>query len=273
MKRCLCTTVIVSCCMLLGQRAALAEKPRSPYTLRLEVELPVLAGAATLWIAPSIANRGNQAPTCDPCDPSGINALDREVIGLTSTGWDVTGDVLAVTLPALAGLGGLLHVRRDGWRAWGEDLLLVLEAMALSGALNQLVRHAVDRPRPFMYDAGARPELRDSPESFLSFYSGHTSTVFSGAAAFTTSYFIRRPEASSRWLVLAGAFASSSVMPLARVLSGEHFVTDVLTGAIVGTAIGVLVPVLHRRPDTDNKLRISLGASSNAAWGTLGGHF
>jgi membrane-associated phospholipid phosphatase len=34
-----------------------------------------------------------------------------------------------------------------------------------------------------------------------------------------------------------------------RVGSGEHFWTDVLVGAVVGSAFGVLIPTLHRRAD------------------------
>jgi membrane-associated phospholipid phosphatase len=32
-----------------------------------------------------------------------------------------------------------------------------------------------------------------------------------------------------------------------RVEAGKHFRTDVLTGAVVGSAVGLLIPYLHRR--------------------------
>ena len=38
-------------------------------------------------------------------------------------------------------------------------------------------------------------------------------------------------------------------MALLRIYSGRHFPSDVAVGALVGSAIGVTVPLLHRRQD------------------------
>jgi membrane-associated phospholipid phosphatase len=42
-----------------------------------------------------------------------------------------------------------------------------------------------------------------------------------------------------------------------RVEAGKHFYTDVLVGAVVGSAIGVAVPMLHRK-----KLKLPMGLGS-----------
>jgi membrane-associated phospholipid phosphatase len=219
-----------------------------PFQIDLALDGAVLGGALVLWITPSLANRGLPGPGCDPCDPEGLNALDRGVIDNHSPAADTTGDVLAVALPAAAGLAGLLHLEEAGWRGVGTDALLILQSMATCGVVNQIVRHAVRRPRPFMYTPGARDAAtRGDVEASLSFYSGHAATVFAAAAALTTITFARRPRGWMRWLVLGGSLLAASAVPVARVLSGEHFPTDVLVGAATGAAFGYAIPALHRR--------------------------
>ena len=46
--------------------------------------------------------------------------------------------------------------------------------------------------------------------------------------------------------VVAGSFTLATLTAVLRVLGGNHFATDVITGAVVGTSVGFLVPFLHR---------------------------
>jgi membrane-associated phospholipid phosphatase len=43
-----------------------------------------------------------------------------------------------------------------------------------------------------------------------------------------------------------------------RVLSGKHFPTDVLTGAVVGSALGWLIPELHRNKGSNTHLGLGV---------------
>jgi membrane-associated phospholipid phosphatase len=49
-------------------------------------------------------------------------------------------------------------------------------------------------------------------------------------------------------LVLAVGCAIASFVATARVMAGKHFITDSISGAIVGTAVGVSIPSLHASP-------------------------
>jgi hypothetical protein len=65
------------------------------------------------------------------------------------------------------------------------------------GAVQDIVRRAVRRPRPYMYTPGLNPTQREGPEASLSFFSGHTSGTFAMATATAMTYSLRHP--GSKW--------------------------------------------------------------------------
>ena len=94
----------------------------------------------------------------------------------------------------------------------------------------------------------------------LSFSSWHSSTVFALATVY--SYLFMLCHSGSRlialvWILTEGLAASTAAR---RVFAGKHFWTDVLTGAAVGVATGLVVPLLHRRLPTGS------AAGASAAW-------
>lgn len=122
----------------------------------------------------------------------------------------------------------------------------MLEALALNSGINQLVKAATRRPRPLLYGlAPGDPELAKK-DNYRSFYSGHTSSVFAVGMAYARTYALRHPGSDARWAVYGGVVAVGTTVGVLRVVSGRHFPTDVLVGAAAGTAIGLLVPALHR---------------------------
>ena len=48
--------------------------------------------------------------------------------------------------------------------------------------------------------------------------------------------------------------ALGTTVAVARVAGGKHFASDVIVGGIVGTAIGITIPLLHRRNTESNKV-------------------
>jgi membrane-associated phospholipid phosphatase len=232
---------------------ARAEEEASPFSLRPEVEVTVLLSSAALWALPALFEDVLAEGDCAPCDRGGVNAFDRTAIGLHDEAADAASDVGAVGLPLLAALGSFIEVERFGWSAALEDVVLVAEAVTISGAVNQLVRNAITRPRPFMYVAGTAEERGRSHENFHSFYSGHTSTAFAASIAFATVFTIRRPDSPWRYAVWGIAIAAASAVGVCRVLAGEHFWTDAIAGAVAGGAFGALTPALHLRGDREGR--------------------
>jgi len=234
--------------LLVSASTATARTRPSPFKVDPWVDGSLLAVGLTLWITPALVVDGQvvQAP-CDPCDPRRLNALDRPVVQFHNEKADRAGDILVALVPSIAVAGTLLRRKEWGWGGALEDATLIAEAMVLAGGLNQMVKFAVRRPRPFMYRAGARPDLRDSADATISFYSGHSSAAFCAATAFAYTYSVRNPRSRLRPLVWVVALLAASTVPVLRVAAGEHFWSDVMVGAAVGGGMGILVPALHRR--------------------------
>ncbi len=227
----------------------------SPFAVRLPVDLPITLGAGAISLAMELFKNELPGPYCGlSCDASRINALDRTVVGKHSAAARTTSDVLlwsSVGLPVVIDLIDVLASHPpDGMRGYGKDMLILAEVFVVNSALNGLVKLAFSRPRPLVYDPDQEAvsvESRSAADAALSFYSGHSSTAFSMATAYSYLFMQRHPHSKwivPVWLIAEGLAATTAVM---RVEAGKHFWTDVITGAVVGSAIGLLIPVLHRK--------------------------
>ena len=116
--------------------------------------------------------------------------------------------------------------------------VLSLCAMALGLVCNNLLlKHLVQRPRPYLVVAGLSPLV--PPPDPNSFPSGHTCAAF--ACAITWLRTLPR-----RWMRVAGV-ALAALMGLSRLYVGVHFPSDVLVGGLVGSLCACLVYALARR--------------------------
>lgn len=213
--------------------------PPEIYELRLAVDLPVTIVAGSAGLVRILFKEDLARKSC-PCDPAGINALDRGTVGNHSAAAGIAANVTVYGVMAALPLVDLIDL---GWgRAWGEDLAVYAETLAISTALQNATNFIVARPRPRTY--AGDPDYLGSGEGYLSFYAGHVSTAF--AALSTAAFTIRKRYGEQVWpWVVAGLVASS--VAVERVASGHHFPTDVGVAALAGTAIGITVPSLHLR--------------------------
>jgi len=167
-------------------------------------------------------------PTCAPCDPADLPAIDRWSVRTEQAVWGRASDVVVL------GMVGGTWV--DLWRREGgsKHLLTSMESFAWTLAVTQLLKNGTDRLRPVMYTEDA-VDAADDPSSQRSFPSGHTSTAFSVATSYFLSY--KKLTGESRWWV----FAPAVFVGVARVAAAKHFTTDVLAGAAIGVATSLVV--------------------------------
>jgi membrane-associated phospholipid phosphatase len=228
----------------------------SVYRVDLPVEATVTGGSVALFVIVDFLVK----PTLEGdvscrrpigngrCDPSDLTAFDRYSVGRSSPQWQTFGDIAlyaSLLLPVVyLGLESLALPTQDPWGDWGNDLLVVSEAMALTGAMQTVMKFAFRRPRPVRYTPVGPISTFDQE---LSFPSGHTALVSAATTALTTTIFLRHPKSKVRFLVLGGGVALSALTAISRVESGQHFPTDVIVGVLIGGFAGFAVPYLHRK--------------------------
>ena len=119
------------------------------------------------------------------------------------------------------GLAGaaLDPLRRPRWRRASATV-------AAAYAANQAVKLAVRRPRPRLADL---PPLVRTPTQ-LSFPSAHAATSFAAARAF------------AGLVPAAPLWAAALALAASRCYLGVHYPSDIVAGAMLGSAIGGLGP-------------------------------
>lgn len=197
----------------------------------------VSAGVAAL--IPEATKLPKAAPSCAPCDPASLPGIDRVALRTFSGSAGTASTALLAGVVGLAGIAsfqGATPAQRRG------HVAVFANSLAWTFAATDWVKVIVRRKRPVLYTAGATAAAHD-PNSQRSFPSGHASVAF--AAATTYLMMARRErlphQTRNAVLLYVGALGVSSL----RVSAGKHFPTDVLGGAVLGSAIGWLTAKVH----------------------------
>lgn len=221
-----------------------------------DVPLTLASGAvwAGLYFGPERQQLGS-AETFAP--PGGIDALARDRY---VEPFDRAADaVLNASIVGGAAASLLVSERRLG------TLLLFTEALMVDGAVVELGKAAVRRPRPYTATQGV-----EDPEDLLSFPSGHTAWVgtigFFSARTFDLSHDLGPVELG---LAYGTAGALTAGMGALRVAAGVHHPSDVLVGGLIGGCIGWLVPELHR----GDRVRVAIAAGDGRATAVVVGRW
>ncbi|MDC7124482.1 MAG: phosphatase PAP2 family protein [Spirochaetales bacterium] len=173
-------------------------------------------------------------------DSSQINGFDRLFMFQYSPIIDKLGTglcIVSILTPSL-----LLSIPSDQWLTIG---IMYTETISLAYGLKELGKLCVSRARPYMYFDNFPQDALDDFDWNKSFPSGHTTLSFAGASF--TSFVFCKYFPNSKWKipVIASSYIFAVGTAVCRIASGEHFITDVIAGAIAGTACGLFVPWIH----------------------------
>jgi len=178
---------------------------------------------------------------------------------------DTTSSVLAffVEPAAMMGLSALSAAHDHALNGFPVDALLIAEATIIAGDINQLAKFAFARERPYVHFLPRAPSevraLTGSPsDDNLSFFSGHTTLGFALATSAGMVTSLRGYRLAS--VVWAAGLTMATTVGYLRIAADMHYLSDVVTAAVVGSVIGIGVPLLFHPP-------VASGASSFGASG------
>lgn len=237
----------------------------------------VVVGVSGLaWIASELF-KGEFAP--ESCRWCATNSLDTGVSNGLAWGdlkaGSTTGDVTAFgVIPVLTLGGGLLAAGlEDRLSETPANALLVVEAVTLSSLLNQAVKFAAGRERPFVADLPAEEKGRTAKpdDNNLSFYSGHSNLAFAMVVSAGTVAQLRGYKAAP--YIWAVGLPLATFVAYSRIAAKKHYLSDVVVGSALGAAVGFLVPFLHRTRPTVSGQGASLTLSPAPNGLVLGGTF
>ncbi len=189
-----------------------------------------------------------------PYSKSEVNAFDRKFIQPYSKIHDGAADFLLIASAVTP--VALLSTDKEEWFTNG---VMYIETLLIANGLKETLKLAVNRTRPYMYSGSdnlPESDLNDG-EWAKSFPSGHTTIAFASATFLTYTFCRYFPDSPWRIPLSIGSYALATGVAALRVSSGSHFLSDVLVGAAIGSAVGFLVPFLHTL-NTKNDMSVAV---------------
>jgi undecaprenyl-diphosphatase len=205
--------------------------------------------AATFALSAYIVEKKASFPEYDgrTYDLDDVNSFDRKFAKKYNRTLDNLGTVTcAINLALPFAIYGGSAIAGDFSSA---DFLTMLtmyaEAYLVDYGAKNFLKMGIKRVRPYMYfDDFPRDALDDYDFEFSS-PSGHTTDSFLGAGFLTYTFCRYFPDSRLKIPVIASAYTVAATTAVLRVSSGNHFVSDTIFGAVLGTVCGIGVPVFH----------------------------
>jgi membrane-associated phospholipid phosphatase len=147
----------------------------------------------------------------------------------------------------------------------GQYVGLYIESLATTAAIYTITAGLVNRSRPYVYDNSGETtnDRRFKNNGQRSFYSGHVAATATATFFAAKAYSDFNPDANGKVWVWTGAAALPAAVGVCRMEAGQHFLTDVLLGYVLGAGTGILVPELHKKKMENIDIYPSSGTSFN----------
>ena len=234
----------------------------SPFGRNLWVDAGITAGAAGGYITALALKANMDFPDFDGTlyDKETVPSIDQWGMRPYSKALDVTGTITCaldmVVFPlATFGLEFLFSnlPKQDGITV----ALMYAETLLLTQAVKDFTKIFAQRVRPYMYFDGYDEGAIEYHDFGFSMPSGHTANAFMGASFLSYVFCAYYPDSAWKIPVVATSYAFAFGTAALRMLSGNHFFTDVLAGAAIGTLCGLGVPFIHtflEKPNAKKRL-------------------
>lgn len=183
----------------------------------------------------------------------------NKFFGKSATGFETITSpgafIIGGGLYAFGRFAGHKDVEDLGWHGTEAVLLASGVTSVLKGVLGRSRPYAVSDTNP--HDFGLFKGFSNADRQ--SFPSGHTTAAFAAASSVTSE--VRRIWPQATWYVAPVMYGGATMVGLSRMYHNNHWASDVVLGAAIGTFSGLKV-VRYSHAHPDNKLdRWIMGAS------------
>jgi membrane-associated phospholipid phosphatase len=163
--------------------------------------------------------------------------------------------VREVATPGSIIIGSTLYIvgSAGGNERMAELGLHGLEALAVGGGVTYALKGLIGRARPYK-------DVKDprnfglwrgfTSHDYRSFPSGHTVMAFAAAAAVTGTTDKWWPNTT--WYLGPALFGGAALAGVSRMYNNQHWASDVVVGAAIGTFAGIKVMRYHTETNPDN---------------------
>jgi len=132
-------------------------------------------------------------------------------------------------------------VRNDA----GTFSAMYLQNILLTYSLSHFPKGIVSRYRPYSYNENVPDEIKQNVDATHSFLSAHTSVAFASAFFVSTTFNKYNIRSNLKPYIWVSSLLLATAVGYLRYSAGQHFPTDIIAGAVVGSIVGLLIPLIH----------------------------
>ncbi|MEZ0486281.1 phosphatase PAP2 family protein [Fibrella aquatica] len=268
----LVTGILIS----LSLTAQIRAQSLSPYSLKTGREAIILGTGVASYGTAYVLNQ-NLSPltptTVQQLNRANVPNFDRSALDQYSPDADRLSDL---TLGAGIGLTGLVMLSAKAPvnampdrsssapnnSFFKSELFTVgvmyVETMLLTNGVKSTVKNAFERTRPFAYNPAAPLDEKLEKDTQRAFYSGHAANAFATAVFAGEIFRNYHPNSKAKPWIWAGSLGLATGTAYLRYEAGQHFPSDLLVGAAVGSLAGWGIPRLHENRPGNRPVRVSV---------------
>src|SRR5882672_161820 len=147
--------------------------------------------------------------------------------------------------------------------------LIDIETLAITTLMTTALQRAVGRARPFLRECASNPNsdsdcAGSANNRNSSFISGHASLAFSAATTLCVQHSRLSLYGSADPVVCPAALTIAAGSSLLRVVADRHWISDVIAGAVLGSAVGYVVSAVHLRENGSAPAGLTMGERGNS---------
>jgi membrane-associated phospholipid phosphatase len=239
------------------------------YDLRLDLAVTGITAAG--FIGTTLLEKQLAPDSCHWC---GVNAFDdwghRNLTWSNTNAANVSSHVAAFVLAPMVsfGLDALAAHDSEALSGFPVDALIIAEATSIAAMFTQIIKFSSGRERPSAhYLPPAEKVGRSASDDNLSFYSNHTSIAFALAVSGGTVATMRGYRLAP--LIWGAGLAVAATTGYLRVAADKHYLTDVIAGAVMGSAFGFCIPYFFHQPKESSEHRVMVSAMPLGSGGIL----